>query len=264
MDFETLILKKEAFIATLILNRPEKLNIFNEKMFEELDMALEDAGKDDGTRVLVLTGAGRAFCAGGDVGNMPGAEKGQSPEDYRQHLLRLQKVYIKLHHFEKPTIAMVNGAAVGGGFDLALSCDMRVGSEKSKFMVAFTRIGLIPGTGGMYFMPRILGMAKACELIFTGDFITGEEAKKAGILSKLVPSEDLEKETMKLAGKIAKGPPIAIKLAKMQLYRGLELSNLDAALQYTAAAQLIVFESEDHKEGIRAFMEKREPIFKGR
>ncbi len=264
MDYDTIIMEKEAYIGTLILNRPEKLNVLNDKMFQEICTALDEAAEDDQIRVLVITGAGRAFCAGGEIGSMPGAEGGRSPEEYRQHLSKVQNTYLKLYNFEKPTIAMVNGVAVGGGFDLALACDMRVGSEKAKFMVAFTRIGLIPGTGGMWLMPRILGMAKACELIFTGDFIEGEEAEKTGILSKLVSSENLEKETMALAAKIAKGPPIAIKLAKMQLYRGLELSNLEAALQYTAAAQLIVFSSEDHKEGVRAFMEKREPVFQGK
>ena len=202
-----------------------------------------------------------AFCAGADFGGKTTLTETQ-PEAMRQSLRKSQMVIKKLQGLAKPTIAMINGAAVGGGFDLALACDLRVGSDKARFRVAFTRIGLIPGTGGTWFMPRVVGLAKAAELLFTADFLEAEEAARIGILNKIVSSEELQQETMSLARRIASNPPITIRLDKMLLYKGLEV-DLDTALEMIAASEPICLTSEDHKEGIAAFREKREPIFRG-
>jgi enoyl-CoA hydratase/carnithine racemase len=264
MSFETLLLEKNEGIAVLTLNRPERMNALNPKMSEELAQALQEVNQDDEARVLVVTGAGKAFCTGADVGGMSAEErKPKGAEEIRRGFRNIQAIILGLHRLEKPTIAMINGAAVGGGFDLACSCDLRTGSEHARFMVAFTRIGLFPGWGGTWLYPRIIGVPKAAEMLFTGDFMEAKEAERYGLLNRLIPAADLEKETMSLARRIADGPPIAIRLAKMQLYKGLDM-DLETALQVAAACETITLTSEDHKEGVAAFREKRRPHYKGK
>ena len=164
---------------------------------------------------------------------------------------------------EKPTIAMVNGVAVGAGFDLACACDIRVGSPAARFMVAFVRIGLFPGYGGTWLYARALGsLGKAAELLFTGDFLEAEEARQYGLLNHLVDAEKLELFTMEMAQKIAQGPPIAIRLAKLLLYKGLEF-DLETAMQMAAAAETITLTSQDHREGVTAYREKRPANYRG-
>jgi enoyl-CoA hydratase/carnithine racemase len=236
----------------------------NEKMEEEVVEALQEEDQDDNVRVLVLTGAGKAFCAGADMVRMSGEErKPKAAEEFRRGFRNIQGMILGLHRMEKPTVAMIHGAAVGGGFDLACACDLRIGSENARFMVAFTRIGLFPGWGGTWLYPRIIGIPKAAEMLFTGDFLEAKDAERLGLLNKLVPAADLEKETMGLARRIANGPPIAIRLAKMQLYKGLEM-DLETALKIAAACETITLTSEDHKEGVAAFREKRPPQYKGK
>jgi enoyl-CoA hydratase/carnithine racemase len=164
---------------------------------------------------------------------------------------------------QKPTIAMVNGVAVGGGFDVALACDLRIGSKDARFRNAFVKIGLFPGWGGTWLYPRVMGLGKALEYLFTGDFLGAEEAERLGVLNKMVVPEELEKETMVLARKIAQGPPIAIRLMKLQAYKGLQM-DMETALEMAAACETITLNSEDHKEGVAAFREKREAQFKGK
>jgi enoyl-CoA hydratase/carnithine racemase len=261
MAFETIILKKEGRIATITLNRPEKLNAINQLMTEEIRAALDEVSRDDGIRVLILTGAGRGFCSGVDFGVM-GA--GQYLGDEMRRILRgRQQIVLGLQRLEKPTIAMVNGVCVGAGFETACACDLRIASEKARFQVAYTRIGLVSGWGGTWLLPRLIGVAKAAELIFTGDFLEAREAERIGLLNRLVPAERLEEETMTLARRLADGPPIAIRLSKLQIYKGLEM-DLEAALEMAAAAELIASNSEDHREGVAAFMEKRAPHYVGR
>jgi len=264
MPFETILLEKKEGVGVLTLNRPERMNAFNEKMEAEFVQALQEVSQDDEMRVLVVTGAGKAFCAGADVGRMSGEErKPKGAEEIRRGFRNIQGIILGLQRLEKPTIAMVNGAAVGGGFDLACACDLRTGSEKARFMVAFTRIGLFPGWGGTWLYARIIGIPKAAEMLFTGDFLEAQDAERFGLLNKLVPAAELENETMSLARRIANGPPIAIRLAKMQLYKGLEM-DLETAMQVAAACETITLTSEDHKEGVAAFGEKRPPQYKGR
>jgi enoyl-CoA hydratase/carnithine racemase len=177
-------------------------------------------------------------------------------------LHRFDKVLVGLRKLDKPSIAMVNGAAVGAGFDIALACDMRIGSENARFMVAFTRLGLIPDATS-WFLPRAVGAAKAAELLFSGDFLGAQEAEKVGVLNKVVPASELEKETMALARRIAQGPPIAHRLNKLLLYQGLDMG-MEAALAFNAAAIYLTVTSEDHLEGVKAFVEKRAPVFRGK
>lgn len=262
MPFETILLEKKEGIAKLTLNRPDRMNAFNEKMMQEMGEAVQETNQDDEVRVLVLTGAGKAFCTGADVGGM-GDREPLGAEAIRRGFTRIQNFILGIHRLEKPSIAMVNGACVGGGFDLACACDMRTGSEYARFMVAFTRIGLFPGWGGTWLYQRIIGLPKAAEMLFTGDFMDAREAERLGLLNKLVPAAELEKETMALARRIADGPPIAIRLAKMQLYKG-EHMDLETALQIAAACETITLTSEDHKEGVAAFRGKRPPKYKGK
>jgi enoyl-CoA hydratase/carnithine racemase len=267
MDFETIILKKEEHIATITLNRPERMNAVNDQMENELLKALDNVAGDDDIRVVVLAAGGRAFCSGADVGSLSrwGEETESGSIDTMRRYLRggFQKIPLVLQKMEKPTIAMVNGAAVGAGCDFAFACDMRVGSENAMFRNGFVRIGLIPGAGGTWLYTRLMGLGRGLEFLFTGDFLGAEEAHRIGVLNKLVPAEDLENETMELARKIAKGPPIAIRLSKMQAYKALQ-SDMETALEMAAACQALCFSTEDNKEGVNAFMQKREAEFKGR
>lgn len=269
MNYQSIILEKKENIATITLNRPERMNAITDQMTRELISALDDVEADDEMRVLVITGAGRGFCAGADVGGMAGGtETGTGTaggaEALRQGLRRgAGKIMPKIQNMQKPTIAMINGAAVGAGFDIVCVCDLRVGSENARFMNAFVRIGLFPGWGGTWLYPRVMGLGKALEYLFTGDFIEAEEAEKIGVLNRLVPAAELEKETMALARKIADGPPIAIRLMKFQAYKGLEM-DFDTALQVAAASETITLSSEDHREGVAAFREKRKAKFQGK
>jgi len=269
MDFETIKITKEKPLATLTLNRPDKRNALNRRMMQELVEALSDISEDDGIRVLILTGAGKAFCAGADVDIMPGGgdvkELGeQSVENLRRSFIfkSARKIMLSLHQMEKPTIAMINGVCVGAGFDLALACDLRTASEKAKFMCGFVKIGLFPGFGAAWLYPRAMGLGKALELLFTGDMLEAREAKEIGMVNKLATAEELENVTMSLARKIADGPPIAIRLMKSQVYKGLR-TDLATALDEAAFCESITLASKDHLEGITAFREKRKPAFEG-
>jgi enoyl-CoA hydratase/carnithine racemase len=256
-------------IATLTLNRPERRNALNEVMQDEIGDALEEVEADDSIRVLIVTGAGRAFCAGGDLeqlkgGSEPGEWVSDKVDNIRRSFQRTQRFMLGLQRMEKPVIAMVNGAAVGAGFDLSCGCDIRIGSPRARFMVAYVRIGLFPGFGGTWLYPRMLGsIGKAAELLFTGDFMEAEEAYRLGFLNKLVPEEELENTTREMARKIASGPPIAIRLSKLMLYKGLEF-DLETAMKMAAAAETITLTSRDHEEGTAAFRESRRPMYEGR
>ena len=269
MDYETIILEKRGNIAFLTLNRPERLNALSPQMTGELSAVLDEVDDDDEVTALVITGAGRGFCSGADVGGMAGGSQqnegsARNAEALRQGLIRSAgRVQPKLQKLKKPTIAMVNGAAVGAGCDLAMACDLRTGCEKTRFMNAFVRIGLFPGWGGTWLYPRVMGVGRALEFLFTGDFMEAEEAGRLGVLNRLVTSEELEKETMVLAARIADGPPLAMRLAKMQVYKGLNME-FETALGIAAACETITLGSEDHREGVTAFREKRKADYKGR
>lgn len=262
--FENIIFTKEESVAKIVFNRPERLNAITRAMEQELTESLAEAQRDDDIKVLVLTGAGRAFCSGGDVSENMVEEYGgsvQKVSDTFHHVY--QGIILQLFNLDIPTIGMINGAAAGLGFDLALACDIRIGSEHAKFMVAFTKMGLTPAAGGAWFMPRIMGLAKAAEYIYTADLLEAEEALRLGVLNRLVPAASLDKETMELAKRISQNSPLANRLAKLQLHRGLD-TDLGAALEMGATCQAICLTSEDTREALVAFREKRKPVFKGK
>ena len=255
-------------IATLTLNRPDRRNALNDVMQDEIGDAIDDVESDESIRVMIVTGAGRVFCAGGDLeqlrgGSGPGTWVTDNVDDIRRAFKRTQRFMLGLQRMEKPVIAMINGASVGAGFDLAAGCDIRIGTPRARFMVAYVRIGLFPGFGGTWLYPRMLGsIGKAAEMLFTGDFLEAEEAHRLGFLNHVIEEDNLYEFTMEMARKIANGPPIAIRLSKLMLYKGLEF-DLDTAMKMAAAAETITLTSKDHLEGTTAFRESREPKYEG-
>jgi len=264
MEYQDIIYTKEEGIVTITLNRPDARNAYSPEMRVSVYEALEDATKDDNVRVVVLTGAGQSFSAGGDVKAMveeydqPGKEGDREKPGVTDRPLDSL-----LHRFKKPVIAAINGMAAGGGLDLALACDIRIASDRARFAEVFIRRGRIPPGGGTYFLPRLVGIDRACLLIWTGDMIDAKEAERIGLVTMVVPHEDLESTTRDLAEKLAKGPPLAIQKAKRAIYGGLGM-DLESAMKYIAPFLEEIQGTEDYKEGARSFVEKREPLFKGR
>lgn len=261
MDFKTILVTKEAGIATLTLNRPDRLNSLTEQMLSELSSAIDEVGKDRDIRVLVVTGAGRAFCAGADLDH-PLFQASSSIAAY-YGMNQFHNIPLKLRALMKPIIASVNGAAVGAGANIALACDIIIASEAARFGQVFVNVGIHVDTGGTYFLPRSVGIPKAMELMMTGDLIEAKEAERIGMISKVVPADALEKTTRELAQKLAGAPPTALAMIKASVYENLT-KDLASALDREASCQALLLNSEDNKEGIRAFHEKRKPVFKGR
>jgi len=264
MTYECLLYEVKDGIATLTLNRPERLNALGGTLRQDLHDAVTRAGADREVRVMVVTGAGKGFCSGGDVKAMGEAKAGQRERPLLEKIAPgRDRTLLAMREAPQPIIAAVNGAAAGAGMNLALGCDLRIASTAAKFTQAFVKRGLHPDWGGTYFLPRVVGMAKACEMIFTGEVIDAAEALRLGIVSRVVAPEELLPTAYEVARRIAAGPPVAIRLAKRSLYANEDL-DLRGALQMETMAQNICFETEDATEGIRAFGEKRAPIFKGR
>lgn len=263
MHYKCLIYEEQDGIATLTLNRPERLNALGDTLRDDLHHAMVRASDDPTVRVIILTGAGRGFCSGGDVKAMHDAKAHAQGRPLLEKVAPgRDKTILVMRDAPKPILAAVNGPAAGAGMNLALACDIRIAATTAKFGETFVKRGLHVDWGGTYFLPRLVGMAKACELIFTGDLIDAEEALALGIVSKVVSPEALMPTVRQLAHNIALGPPIAIRLAKRALYRSQD-SDLRSALEFETYAQNICSETEDAREGIRAFVEKRSPHFTG-
>ena len=263
MDFEHLIYNVDNLIATITLNRPETLNALTPLMRQSFEAALELAEKDDNVRVIVITGAGKGFCSGGDVKAMNEARKSGKASVLEDRVDPIRdRIVLALRDSTKPIIAAVNGAAAGAGMNIALACDIRIASDTAKFGETFAKRGLHPDWGGTYFLPRIVGMAKACELIWSGKMIQASEALELGIVSQLATPEALMTATLEMANSFAAGPPIAIRMAKRAMYRSMD-STLREALEFETYAQNTCSATLDAKEGIAAFVEKREPVFTG-
>ncbi len=264
MDYQDIIYTKEEGIASITLNRPDRMNALMPGISEGICKAVEDATKDNEVRVLVITGTGRAFCTGGDVKAMAqGSSQPGGEGERREPGVSDAPLCVLLRRLEKPVIAAINGVAVGAGLDLALACDIRIASDRARFSEVYIRRGLIPVWGGTYFLPRLVGIDRACQLIWTGDMIDAKEAERIGLVTMVVPHDDLESAIRELAEKLAKGPFLAIQRAKRVIYEGLRM-DLESTLQNIAPIIKELMETEDHKEGARAFVEKREPVFKGR
>jgi 2-(1,2-epoxy-1,2-dihydrophenyl)acetyl-CoA isomerase len=252
-------------VALLTLNRPERLNAMSREMLDALLEALPRLATDPDVGVVVITGAGRGFCAGGDVKTMAEGREGDgaSLEDKAQALRARMEVSRWLHEMPKPTIAMVRGAAAGAGLSVALACDMRIASDASKFGTAFARVGYSGDFGGSYFLTQLVGTAKARELYLTADLVDAPQALALGLVNRVVPDALLETETMALATRLAKGPSVAYRYMKRNL-NAAESGSLKDVLDLEAWGHTRSGMTEDWREATRAFVEKREPVFKGR
>lgn len=249
-------------VGTITLNRPDKLNAFAGRMRDDVLVAVERLAGDPAVRVLVLTGAGRAFCAGADIGYMRDLLADNDTESMAALVESGRRIVTRIRATPKPVIASINGPAAGGGANLALACDIRIASDRASVGQTFNRIGLHPDWGGTYFLPRLVGQSKALELIFTGDMVDAPEALRIGLFNRVVPHDELAATTRELAMQLAAKPPRALALAKRAVYLSLD-GTLDEVLDRELAHQLECAMSDDTREGLRAFLEKREPRFRG-
>jgi 2-(1,2-epoxy-1,2-dihydrophenyl)acetyl-CoA isomerase len=261
--YQTIIYTTEGPLATIRLNRPEKLNAFGGPMRDEILQALDIIAADPALRAVIVTGEGRGFSAGGDIDHLKHLRENKDEAGFRAILDKGQSITRTMRALPKPVIAAVNGPCAGAGFSFALGCDLRIASDKATFGPSFALIGLHPDWGGSWFLPRLVGSAKACELIFTGSMISAAEAEKAGLANRVVAHDDLMTVVNELAARMAANPPGVIRLAKESIYRSLS-SDLETAFARETEVQTECFYSEDFLEGVAAFKEKRTPQFKGR
>ncbi len=260
MSDEFIQLAEDDGIVTITLNRPEKLNALAGRMRRDLADALEEAGGRMDVRVIVLRGAGSAFCAGGDVAAMAELMGRGDVDEFARLLGAGRRVVTALRQMTKPVIAAISGVASGAGFNLALACDLRIAAESATFSQSFVRVGLHPDWGGTYFLPRIVPPNIACEMFFLGDAIDAARAHRLGLINRVVPDAELETETHKLAARLRAAPPESIAAAKHAVYMSSH-AELEEMLQYETEAQLRCFQTADAHEGVRAFLEKRRPRF---
>jgi 2-(1,2-epoxy-1,2-dihydrophenyl)acetyl-CoA isomerase len=262
---ETLSVATSAQVCTVTLNRPESLNSLNDQMTTDLTNVVKQLKRDGEVRCVVITGAGRAFSSGQDLGEL---KKKYSDPAFVPHLAddlrrRYNPVIAGLRELEKPVIAAVNGVAAGAGLSLALACDIRIASDKASFIEVFVNVGLVPDSGSTFMLPRLVGLGKALELCFTGDKVSAEQALDLGIVNRVVPAERLIETTMELANRLAALPTRAIGLTKRLLNRSLT-TDLEGMLEAEAFAQETAGLSADHREGVMAFFEKRPAKFQGK
>ena len=250
-------------IATITLNRPEKLNAFTESMLEAWLAALEECRTRADIRVIVITGTGRAFTTGGDVSSFAAAASKTAAGIKSGVVDGVQRLPRKLAEIDKPVIAALNGVATGGGLDLSLACDIRFAAESARFAETYVRMGLIPGVGGAYLLPRIVGMAKALELFWSADFIDAREAERIGLVNRVFPDSELMAGTYEFAKRVAESAPLAVQLIKRVMRLGLD-KDLATGLELVAANLPIVRSSADHLEAVAASKEKRPPKFTGK
>lgn len=253
-------LEKLENIGIIRIDRPEAMNSLNEQVLTELDAQIQEVESDPRIKVIIITGEGRVFVAGADIAAMHGLD-----EKAGYAFGRLgQKVLRRLETMDKTVIAAVNGFALGGGCELAMACDIRIAGEKAKFGQPEVTLGITPGYSGTQRLPRLVGKAKAMELILTGGIITAEAAAAIGLVNKVVPQDSLMEEALAMAGKIAGNAPLAVAYAKRAIREGLETPDMDCAIQVEAELFGKCFATEDQKEGMRAFLEKRKPEFTGK
>lgn len=250
-------------IATLLLNRPDKLNALNAELSTALNAALERIAQDDSVRVVVLSGAGRAFCSGGDLGAIGRGQQRNETADLERILRAGMQMVVKMRTMRQPVIAAINGPAAGAGMNVALAADIRIAADIATFGQNFSRVGLFPDYGGIYLLPELVGPSAAAELFYTGEMIDAPTALRLGIVNRVVPLAQLEAEVKALAQKIALGPPIPIRAVKQALFASHQ-AELAKALDLEVELQMKCFASEDCREGVRAFLEKRPPKFTGK
>lgn len=256
MDYQTITVERKDYIATVTLNRPDRLNALTLQMADELTHALAAEDRDDRTRVVVITGAGRGFCSGADL------REERTGEDNRLGHGLADRLFVALD-IEKPIVASINGVAVGGGCTLTLSCDIRIASEEARFQLPFTRLGICTELGSTYLLPRLIGMGKASELILTSKMIGAKEALEIGLVNQVVPASELATATLEMASSIAKFPPLSVRMNKRGLRQAMT-TDLPSQLRFEALASAYLSATEDHKEAVSAFREKREPVYTGK
>ncbi len=256
---ETILVEHLDSIALLTINRPDKLNALNSQVRDELLAELEKVENDDRLRVVVVTGAGeKSFIAGADIGEF----EGRSAFDQR-NAMRFPRIFDVMASFPKPVIAMINGFCLGGGCELAMSCDLRIASDKARFGQPEIKLGLIPGGGGTQRMPRLIGLGQAMRMMLTGDMIGADEALRLGLVEQVHPHGDLREKTLELAGRIAKMSPLTLRVAK-EAVRASERLPIEEGILYERDLFCLCFSTEDKKEGVEAFLEKRAAQWKGR
>jgi enoyl-CoA hydratase/carnithine racemase len=264
MTYEHIQLTRDGLVTTLKLNRPEARNAMTPAMGDEVRRAVEEVRADAGTRVLVVTGEGKAFSGGGDLSmlahdaGLSGARHdgmGGPPREFYQR-------YLSIHSLPIPTVAAINGHAIGAGLCFALACDIRLATSDAKMGMTFTKLGIHPGMGATYFLPRLIGTARACDLLFTGRIIDAPEAERLGLLSRVVAREAFPAAVQEVANEIAAAAPIAVRMVKRALYRGVE-SSLADALDLESMQQAATFQTADAREGVQAVLDKRTPRFSG-
>lgn len=257
-SYETLLVERRGRVAIITINRPQKLNALNIQTRAEGAAALEELREDESVRVVVITGAGeKAFVAGADISEF----EGRTAVSQRD-VMTARSLFTAVDTFPKPVIAMINGFCLGGGCELALSCDIRVASETARFGQPEINLGIIPGGGGTQRLTRLVGEGKAMELILTGDMIDAQHAYNLGLVNLVVPAADLEAKTLELANRIAEKSPVALRMAK-EAVKTAARANLDEGLRREIDLFALTFSSQDKDEGVRAFLEKRKPDFKG-
>ena len=262
MEYKTILYEKEEGIGTITLNRPKAMNALSSEMLRELSDLLDEIEGDDGVKVVIITGGNeKFFAAGADIKEL---ESFQKPMDAHGFTKMAQAAITKFEDFDKPVIAAISGYALGGGLELSMACDIRIAAENAFFGQPEITLGVIPGGGGTQRLPRLVGICKAKELLYTGDRIDANEAHRIGLVNKVVPVGSLMDETRKMAEKIASRPGVAVKVTKLVVNSGVGTANIHSALEYEQRGFEILFSTEDQKEGMQAFIEKRKAEFKGR
>lgn len=269
MAYKTVIYEKEGGVVVMTLNRPEVKNAFDARMQAEMDAVLTRVAKDRSARVLIITGAGKAFCTGADVAYLMSlGETHKLHQTTMEEMMRndgnILTTVLKIRNLPKPVIAAVNGTAAGGGLALAMACDIRIASEGARFNMIFTKRGVIPESGSTMTLPRLIGTARALELVFTADAIDGREAERIGMVNKTVPADQLMTAAKEMAAKMSQNSPIALGFAKAAIYKGVNETDIAAQMDYEAYVESVLFNTEDFQEGIKSFMEGRPAKFKGK
>jgi enoyl-CoA hydratase/carnithine racemase len=275
MAYRALKLEKEGPVAIITLNRPDAGNSFDFRLMEEVDAVLREVSKDKSIRAVILTGAGKYFSTGINLSmftdakgmvEKDGGVEDKITDDADQTYGKGTPVaaVIRMRSMNKPVIAAINGPTVGAALSLVLGCDIRIASDKARFSMIFVKRGIAADTGGSFTLPRAVGLAKACEMVLTGDMIDAAEAERIGLVNKVVPHDDLMKVARELAMKIAKNPPLAVAMAKADLYRAMEEKDIIKQMKHEEKTQEVLIKTEDFMEAATAFMEKREPKFKGK
>lgn len=261
--YENVLLSVAGGVATVTLNRPDVLNALSPALVRDLTQALRYVADNEDIRAVVLTGAGRSFCAGGDMQEDVSVANEWAAEEYLAVGEEWLEVTTTIVGMEKPVIAAIRGHAVGGGFEISLACDIRIAAETARLGNAFIRMGVVADLGGVYFLPRLVGLGKAKLLALTGDFIGAAEAERMGVVELVVPDTELERTARELAEKLAKGPTKAIGMTKKAMHRALG-TDLATAARYCCELNVSLLQTADHREAFTAFLEKRRPDFKGR